>query len=62
MNMHSYARFDLRVSPDSEVYIIEANANPCLARYDEMGASAEKAGIPYERFVQKLISLAFQRN
>lgn len=61
LNMQSYVRFDLRISPDLEVYIIEANANPCLARYDEVGASAEKAGISYNKLIQNLISLAFQR-
>ena len=45
-NMQSYARFDIRVTSDGNVYIIEANANPCLARCDEVAQSAEKANIP----------------
>lgn len=61
LNMQCYARFDIRITPDSKVYIIEANANPCLAKYDELGQSAEKAGISFEKLVQKIITLALTR-
>jgi D-alanine-D-alanine ligase len=61
LNMQCYARFDIRVTSSGSVYILEANANPCLARYDEFAQSAEKAGIPYTKLIQKIINLAFQR-
>jgi len=61
LNMQCYARFDIRITPDSEVYIIEPNANPSLFRYDEVAQSAEKAGIPYDKLLEKIIALAFQR-
>lgn len=59
--MECYARFDIRVTPDSRIYIIEANANPCLAMYDELGQSAEKAGVSYSKLIQKILLLAFKR-
>jgi len=62
LNMHCYARFDIRVTSDSKIYIIEANANPCLGMYDELAQSAEKAEIPYNKLIQKIIMLAFQRS
>lgn len=62
LNMRCYARFDIRVTPENNIYIIEANANPCLARYDELVQSAEKAGISYNKLIQKIVNLAFQRN
>ena len=34
LNMRSYIRFDIRVTPEGKVYIIEPNANPCIARID----------------------------
>ncbi|MCQ9204839.1 MAG: ATP-grasp domain-containing protein [Omnitrophica bacterium] len=61
LNMECYARFDIRVTPDSRIYIIEANANPCLAMYDELGQSAEKAGVSYSKLIQKILLLAFKR-
>lgn len=30
LNMRCYASFDIRITPDSKIYLIEANANPCL--------------------------------
>ncbi len=61
LNIRSYARFDIRITPDSKVYILEANANPCLAKYDEVGQSAEKAGISYPKLIQKIMNLALKK-
>lgn len=44
LNIHSYARFDIRITPDGRVYILEANANPCLESCDEFGEAAQKRG------------------
>jgi D-alanine-D-alanine ligase len=60
LNMDCYARFDIRVTADSRVYIIEANANPCLAREDELAQSAEKGDIPYPKLIQKILNFAFK--
>jgi D-alanine-D-alanine ligase len=61
LNLDGYARFDLRLTKNDEVYIIEANANPELARGEDFAASAEKDGIPYEQLIEKLLQLAFLR-
>ncbi|MFH1458805.1 MAG: ATP-grasp domain-containing protein [Candidatus Omnitrophota bacterium] len=61
LNIQAYARFDIRISPKGRVYILEANANPCLAKNDEIAQSAEKAGITYNKLIQKFIDLAFNR-
>jgi len=47
LNMLGYARFDIRVSQDSKIYILEANANPSLDKDDELGQAAERAEISY---------------
>ena len=62
LEMHCYARFDIRVTADSKIYILEANANPCLDQYDELGQSAEKGGIPYDKLIQKIVTLGLNRN
>jgi D-alanine-D-alanine ligase len=61
LNMQCYARFDIRINPEGEVYILEANANPCLAKNDEFAQSAEKAEIPYNKLIQKIIKLGLER-
>ncbi len=61
LNMQCYARFDIRITSDSKIYIIEANANPCLDEYDELGQSAAKAGILYNKLIQKILALGLER-
>ena len=62
MDIRSYLRFDIRVGRDGKVYIIEANANPCIARIDEAAQSAAKADISYNQLIRTIVDLAFQRS
>ena len=61
LDMSSYLRFDIRVTSGGKVYIIEPNANPCIAKIDEVAQSAAKVGITYEQLIKKIINLAFQK-
>jgi len=61
LNLDGYARFDLRLTKEGEVYIIEANANPELARGEDFAASAEKDGIPYEELIEELLRMAMHK-
>ena len=61
LNMQGYARFDIRLTPDNQVYILEPNANPCLAKDDDFAKAAEKDGIAYDKLVCKIINIALQR-
>jgi len=61
LNIQSYARFDIRVTSNGRIYIIEPNANPCIARCDEVAQSAGKVGMDYKTLIQKIIFLSFQR-
>jgi len=58
LNLDGYARFDVRVTPEGEVYVIEVNLNPSLEREDEFERSANKAGISFNELIQKLIVFA----
>ncbi len=62
LDMDSYVRFDIRVTNEGEVYIIEPNANPCIAKIDEMALSASKTDWSYEDLIQKLLDLAILRH
>ncbi|MHB9155675.1 MAG: D-alanine--D-alanine ligase family protein [Endomicrobiales bacterium] len=61
LNIDGYARFDLRLTAGGEVFIIEANANPELARGEDFAASAEKGGTRYEELIEKILQLALSR-
>lgn len=61
LHIDGYVRFDLRLTPTGDVFIIEANANPELARGEDFAASAEKDGIPYEDLTEKILQHALQR-
>jgi len=54
LNMECYARFDIRLTTDSKIYILEANANPSLDPDDELAQSAERGGIAYPKLIQKI--------
>ncbi|MBN1870465.1 MAG: ATP-grasp domain-containing protein [Candidatus Omnitrophica bacterium] len=62
LNISSYLRFDIRITPDGKVYIIEPNANPCIAKIDEVAQSAMKMGISYEQLIKKIVMLALTKN
>ncbi|MBD3246244.1 MAG: ATP-grasp domain-containing protein [Candidatus Omnitrophica bacterium] len=61
LNMQCYARFDVRVNAQGRIYVLEANANPCLSRYDELAESAVKADIPYVKLIQRIVRMALKR-
>jgi D-alanine-D-alanine ligase len=58
LRIHGYGRMDLRVTPEGEIVILEANPNPNLDRDDEFAQSAAKAGVSYPRLIQRILSLA----
>ncbi len=57
LDLSGYARIDLRLAPDGKLYVLEANPNPAIASNDECAFSAEKAGLKYEEFVQRVLTL-----
>jgi D-alanine-D-alanine ligase len=58
LRIRGYGRIDLRITPDGEIVILEANPNPNLEREDEFAQSALKAGFSYPRMVQRILTLA----
>ncbi len=58
LDLNGYARIDLRVDSDDDVYVIEANPNPNIALDDELASSALKADMSYEDLLKKILSLA----
>ncbi len=59
--LQDYGRVDLRLAHDDEVYVLEVNPNPFLAVENEMADAAEKAGLKYNDFVQRIVDEAVAR-
>lgn len=57
LTIDGYARVDLRVTANNEVYFIEANPNPILAADEDFALSALKANVPYPQLIDRIIRL-----
>lgn len=60
LDLSGYARMDLRLDREGRIYVLEANPNAGIARSDDCAWSAEKAGLSYERFIQRLLTLGLR--
>ena len=59
LRIRGYGRIDdLRITPEGEIVILEANPNPNLDRKDEFAQSAMKVGLSYSRMIQRILTLA----
>jgi D-alanine-D-alanine ligase len=57
LGLSGYARMDFRVRADGQVFVLEANANPCLAQAEDFSQSALSAGIGYQDLLARIIAL-----
>ncbi len=57
--LRGYARVDFRVDPGGRPWVIEVNANPCIAPDAGFTAAAGRAGIPYDRMIARILDDAF---
>jgi len=56
LNLSGYARMDLRMTSEGEIYVIEANANPDIEYGEDFAESAETIGITYETLLQRILN------
>ncbi len=61
MGCRDYARVDMRLSKNNELFVLEVNPNPDLTEGAGFMRSAEAAGYPYEKALKKIISLSWAR-
>jgi D-alanine-D-alanine ligase-like ATP-grasp enzyme len=52
---------DVRLAPDGEIWFLEANANPFISYGHDMANAAQKAGMDYKGFIQRLVEEAMSR-
>jgi D-alanine-D-alanine ligase len=60
LGLTGYARIDLRLDPGGRAWVLEANANPDLARAEDFAASARALGISYEHLIQRILELGLR--
>ncbi len=57
LELSGYARLDLRLTADNEIYVIEANATPDVADDEDFALSARKGGMTYPKLLQRILQL-----
>jgi D-alanine-D-alanine ligase len=60
LTIDGYARIDLRMTAQHELYFIEANPNPALAPDEDFAESALKAGISYPQLIDRIARLGLK--
>lgn len=56
MDLSGYARFDFRLRGD-QPYLIDVNANPNLAKTEDMASAARAKGLTYPHLIQEILTL-----
>ena len=60
LSLTGYARIDLRLTPENDIYVLEANPNPDIGYGEELSCATEAAGIKYEALLQRVINLGLR--
>jgi D-alanine-D-alanine ligase len=61
MDCRDYARVDIRLAKNKELYVLEVNPNPDLTEGAGFMRSAEHSGLSYARALKKIALLAYER-
>jgi D-alanine-D-alanine ligase len=61
LSLCDYARLDVRITDDDQVWVMEVNANPFISYGHDMANAAEKAGMDYYAFIQRIVDEAVAR-
>ena len=58
--LRGYARVDIRLGTDGKVYVLEANANPCISPDSGFIASLREAGYPDSYFINTVLDVSMR--
>ena len=61
LKLRDYGRIDMRLAPNGDVYVIEANPNPWLASRQEFAMAAKASGMTYAELIGSSVDLAMSR-
>jgi len=57
LELSGFARLDLRVTPENDIFVIEANATPDVCDDEDFALSAAAAGLSYPQLLQRIVKL-----
>ncbi len=61
VKLRDYGRIDMRLTPQGEVYVIEANPNPWLSSKHEFAMAAKSSGRSYSDLIGEIVDMALAR-
>ena len=61
LRLRDYARIDLRVTSDEQIFVIEVNPNCYLERESEFARAAAEGGLAYDALIARILELATAR-
>lgn len=61
LELRDYGRIDMRLTSDQRVYVLEVNPNPYIAFGEDMANAAERIGLDYYEFIERIVSEATSR-
>jgi D-alanine-D-alanine ligase len=62
LKLSGYSRIDFRVSPEGDIFCLEANSLPGMTRTSLFPQAAQAAGIPFPELCERIANLATARN
>jgi D-alanine-D-alanine ligase len=57
LGLTGYARLDFRLTPEGQLYLLEANPNPQVGYGEDFSESAEAVGVGYDKLIQQILNL-----
>ena len=61
LRLRDYARIDLRVTADDQIFVIEVNPNCYLERESEFARAAAEGGLAYDALIAHILELSLAR-
>ena len=60
LGLSGYARIDMRMNAEGQLYVLEANPNPQIAQDEDFADSAEKADYHYQELLQDILNVGLR--
>jgi D-alanine-D-alanine ligase len=60
LGLSGYARIDMRMDAEGQLYVLEANPNPQIAEDEDFADSAKKVGYQYKDLLQELLNVGLR--